>query len=656
MCGIAGFLDLSHSKSSSELRPIIQKMSNTLKHRGPDDSGVWVDSAAGIALGHRRLSIIDLTPAGHQPMFSSSGRYVTVFNGEIYNYNEIREELERKGVLQWRGHSDTEVVLAAIEVWGVEETLRRSVGMFALALWDRRERILHLARDRMGEKPLYYGRMANYFLFGSELKALLIHPAFTGRVDRQALALFLHYNYVPSPFSIYKGILKLPPGTILTIDPSSRTPVLTPRPYWTLKGAVERGLADPFTGTAGEATALVEELLINAVKVQKVADVPVGAFLSGGVDSSTVVAFMQLLHHQPIKTFTIGFHEQSYNEASDAKEIAQYLGTEHSELYVSANQALDVIPNLSDLYDEPFAAPSSIPMFLVSKLAREKVTVCLSGDGGDELFAGYNRYLIGQNLWRRLSGLPPWMKNKTAMLMKSLSPQYWDSLFFKIWKVLPKKLRYQSPGDKLYKLADVLCAESEEDFYRRLVSQWNDTASVIIGAHYPEGSIVTDKEQRIKGADLTLQSMYFDALSYLPDEVLVKVDRASMGVSLETRMPMLDHRVVEFAWRIPLSMKIRDRQGKWLLRQVLYKYVPERLFERPKKGFTVPLDSWLRGPLREWAESLLNPARLKKEGFFRPESIQGKWKAHVSGKANWQYHLWNVLMFQAWLERNRAIL
>lgn len=651
MCGLTGFLAPIHNRTSEKLQSIAERMTDTLYHRGPDDGDVWVDAAVGIGIGHRRLSILDLSPSGHQPMHSPSGRYVIVFNGEIYNHCDIRKELEGNSQINWRGHSDTEVMLAAIEEWGLESSVRRFVGMFAFALWDRKERALHLVRDRLGEKPLYYGWMENVFLFGSELKALRAHPAFKGEINRDALALYLRHSYVPAPYSIYKGIYKLPPGTILTMHNTETASLSRPVPYWSFKEVIENGISDPFKGSENEAIDNLHMLLLSAMELQMMADVPVGAFLSGGIDSSTVVALMQSLSSKPVKTFTIGFHEAGYNEAADAKEVARHLRTDHTELYVTPQQAMDVIPRLPVLYDEPFAAPSQIPTFLIAELARRHVIVSLSGDGGDELFAGYNRYLWGQDIWRKTSFLPGWLKRSLATPLTALSPLTWDKLFWTLRPVLPKRVQYQSPGDKLQKLAGILNANSKESLYLDLISHWKSPTSVVLGGS--ELLFRTDS-QWPQLPDFAQQMMYLDTISYLPDEVLAKVDRATMGVSLEARVPMLDHRVVEFAWKVPLSMKIRDGQGKWLLRQVLYKYVPQQLIERPKKGFSVPIDSWLRGPLRDWAEELLNENRLRQEGFFDPAPIREKWAEHLSGKRNWQYLLWDVLMFQAWLQENKG--
>jgi asparagine synthase (glutamine-hydrolysing) len=628
-------------------------MALTMTARGPDDAGEWADPAAGIAVGFRRLAIVDLSPAGHQPMLSASGRCVMVFNGEVYNFQQIREELQAQGLAPaFRGHSDTEVMLAAIEAWGLEVAVQRFVGMFAIALWDRQERTLHLVRDRLGIKPLYYGWAGNTFLFGSELKPLRAHPDFCARVDRNALALMLRHNYVPVPYSIYQGFFKLPPGSILTLRPGVVT-LPEPVPYWSAKAVAEAGIADPFQGSEAEAVERLDALLREAIALRMIADVPLGAFLSGGVDSSTVVALMQAQSPRPVKTFSIGFYEDSYNEAQHAKSVARHLKTDHTELYLSADEAMNVIPRLPGMYDEPFSDSSQIPTYLVSEMARRSVTVSLSGDGGDELFAGYTRYLWSQSLWKRFGWMPRQMRGAVSSAITSLSPITWEVLFQKIAWLLPKRLRQTHPGDKIAKLAELLAESSPEAQYRMLVSHWPQPADIVHDACEPPTAL-TCPEQWANIPDFTAWMMFMDSITYLPDDILTKVDRASMGVSLEARVPLLDHRVVEFAWRLPLAMKLQGGQSKWLLRQVLYRYVPATLIERPKMGFAVPIDAWLRGPLRDWAEALLDARRLRDEGFFNSEPIRQKWAEHLSGWYNWQYYLWDVLMFQAWLEENQT--
>lgn len=649
MCGITGFWDAARHRNPNEMQAIAQQMSNALTHRGPDDGGSWVDVEAGIALGHRRLAIVDLSLEGHQPMVSADGRYAIVFNGEIYNFLELRCQLESLGH-RFRGHSDTEVMLAAFSQWGVDKAIQHFNGMFAFGLWDRRERVLHLGRDRLGEKPLYYGWMGQTFLFGSELKALKVHPNFQAEINRDALALFLRHNNVPAPYSIYTGIYKLPPATVLTWNGTDARP--TPVPYWSAKEAAELGITEPFTGTEQEVLEQLEALLQDAVGLRMVADVPLGAFLSGGIDSSTVVALMQAQSSQRVKTFTIGFYEDAYNEAKYAKCVAQHLGTDHTELYVTPEEAQAVIPKLPILYDEPFSDSSQIPTFLVSQLAKQHVTVSLSGDGGDEFFAGYNRYFLGRSIWQSIGWIPSTLRQPAARALTSFSPQAWDRGLTRFSGLLPAKLKQTTLGYNLHKLAEVLAVPDPEVLYTRLASHWKEPAAVVVDSSEPLTAL-SDRQRWARLPDFTQRMMYLDSVTYLPDDILVKVDRASMGVSLEARVPLLDRRVVEFAWRVPLSMKIRHGQGKWLLRQVLYKYVPKNLIERPKMGFGVPIDSWLRGPLRDWVEALLDEERLRQEGFFHPQPIRQKWAEHLAGDRDWQYYLWDVLMFQAWLERHK---
>jgi asparagine synthase (glutamine-hydrolysing) len=651
MCGVAGFWQL-HSGARDALLQQAQAMSARLTHRGPDDSGLWCDEASGVALAQRRLSILDLSPAGHQPMLSACGRYVIVFNGEIYNHLDLRERLLAEGAAPaWRGHSDTETLLACFVAWGIERTLQASVGMFAFALWDRRQRVLTLARDRLGEKPLYYGWQGETLLFGSELKALKAHAVFRADIDRDALALLLRHDCIPAPYSIYRGVFKLRPGHLLRISadaPRDAQPV----PYWRYNDAVSAGLGNPLHATDAEATDALEAQLSASIGAQMLSDVPLGAFLSGGIDSSTIVALMQARSARPIKTFTMGFGENGYDEAMHAKAVARHLGTEHTELYVRPEDALAVIPRLPSIFCEPFGDSSQIPTFLISQLTRRQVTVALSGDGGDELFGGYNRYLGARTTWERMQRLPSFARQAGAGALRAMSPAAWNRWFERVKPLLPKRWHLATPGDKAQKLADVLTLSSGHAFFLNLASQWKDPGSIVIGAHEPM-TLLTDPAAWPHTDSLAQWMMAMDAQTYLPDDILVKVDRAAMANSLETRVPMLDHRVVELAWRIPLHQKIRDGEGKWLLRQVLYRHVPRELIERPKMGFGIPLDSWLRGPLRDWAEALLDESRLRREGYFHPAPIRQKWKEHLSGRRNWQHRLWTVLMFQAWLEENR---
>lgn len=648
MCGIVGYLDDGRRHAPLAARAILRRMSTCLAHRGPDDEGCWTDDDVGLALGHRRLSILDLSPEGHQPMTSVGGRYVTVFNGEVYNWRQMRTELERVGRTTWRGHSDTEVLLAGFEQWGLRGTLDRANGMFAIAVWDRGTKRLHLCRDRLGEKPLYYGWSRGVFLFGSELKGLRAHPAWDGTIDRGALTSYVRFGYVPSPNTIHAGMRKVPPGTVITLDAGASAPrgdaALSADTFWSVRDAARAAAAAPFTGSPTEAVSALDALLRDAVALRSYADVPVGAFLSGGVDSSTVVALMQAQANRPVKTFSIGFHEGAFDEARHARAVAAHLGTEHQELYVTAADALAVVPRLPTMFDEPFADSSQIPTFLVAQLARREVTVTLSGDGGDELFAGYNRHQWNRRLWRRLRWLPAATRTLAARGIAAVPSERWDRLLAGI----ARPLGMQHPGGSVHKLASVLGARDPDDLYARLVSKWSPADAIVLGAtHLPSA---VDDEQTAFIADMTERMMVIDLLSYLPDDILVKVDRASMAVSLESRVPMLDHRVVELALRLPLDVKLRDGSGKWVLRQVLDRYVPRTLIERPKSGFAIPLAAWLCGPLRDWAEHLLDERRLRQEGWFDAALVRRQWTQHVRGTGDHEHRLWVVLMFQAWLE------
>ena len=632
---------------------LARRMAAALAHRGPDAEGTWIDESRGIALAHRRLSIIDLSPLGSQPMISASGRFVIVFNGEVYNHAALRKELVQTSArVAFRGHSDTEVMLAAIETWGLEAAVRRFVGMFAFALWDRQQDRLHLVRDRLGIKPLYYGWAGDTLLFGSELRAFTAHPSFQGEIDRNAIALLLRYQCIPAPHCIYRGVYKLLPGTILTLG-SPEAASVAPVAYWSARQVAEKGASDPFTGTEIEAVEQLETLLREAVSLRMIADVPIAAFLSGGLDSSTVAALMQAQSDRPISTFTIGSTDPAFDESPYARAVARHLGTDHTELIVTPDDALAVVPQLATLYDEPFADSSQIPTYLISALIRRNATVALSGDGGDELFAGYNRHVWATRVWNSVRYLPRAVRNVQASAISAVPPSTWNSLFERVGHLMPKTLRHEDAGYKLHKMADVLSAPSIEAIYTRLASHWQAPTSVVVDAAEP-ATALADPAHAVRLPSFVEKMLYLDLVTYLPDDVLTKVDRASMAVGLEARVPLLDHRVVEFVWRLPLSLKYRDGKSKWLLRQILYRHVPASLVERPKVGFGIPLHSWLRGPLREWAEELLDEGRLAREGYFNPAPIRRRWLEHLSGKRRWEYHLWDVLMFQAWLETSHA--
>ncbi len=650
MCGLVGFLEPPGTRNPEQARSIAGSMSAAIHHRGPDDEDTWCDVDAGIGFGHRRLSIIDLSTHGRQPMESESGRYVIAYNGEVYNFPDLRRELESKGHT-FRGHSDTEVILAAIEEWGLESALNRFVGMFAFALWDRSSRQLHLVRDRLGIKPLYYGWCGQSLLFGSELRAIERHPDFVGEVDREALSLYLRFSYVPAPWSMFKGVRKLSPGTILTTDGvqgNERSDV-----YWSLHDVAESGIRAPFRGDDREAATKLEDLLREATRQRMIADVPIGVLLSGGVDSSTVAALMQSESTSPVSSFTIAFPDSEFDESKDAGLVANHLGTDHHELPVTARDALESIPQLPALADEPFADSSQIPTFLVSHLARRHVTVCLSGDGGDEVFGGYNRYAWCEPLYAIFDRTPYEFRNLVGRSMRIVSPATWDRTARALHPLLPKSLRLRDPGDKIYKAATVISSPTPADAYLRLISQWQSPGNIVLGSEEPQ-TLIAQAENWDHIPDLTRQMMYLDSMTYLPDDILAKVDRASMAWSLEARVPLLDHRVVDFAWTLPRHMKVSDGVTKSILRDVLYKYVPREVIERPKWGFAIPLHDWLRGPLRDWADTLLDEQRLISEGYFRPKEILRVWQEHLSGRRNWHTHLWSVLIFQAWLDRSNS--
>ena len=696
MCGFAGFITANLKVlNSSDL--VVKKMALAIQHRGPDDAGAWSDPSGGIALGFRRLSILDLSSAGQQPMHSASGRFVMTFNGEIYNHTDLREllanSLKDKPSQSWRGRSDSETLLACIDAWGLEETLQKSVGMFAIALWDKQTRTLHLARDRFGEKPLYYGWVdqasstSPAFVFGSELKALRAYPEFANPVSREALAMYMRFSYVPAPYSIFQKIFKLEPGCLLSINTNKNSvmsqsgqqssfsnvaiaPTAPLRPptqldglrihrWWSLASVIEAGAKNLF-GTEEEAVETLEKRLQEAVSLQSLADVPLGAFLSGGVDSSCIAALMQSKASRAIKTFTVGFEEMGFDESPYARAVADHLGTEHNSFLVSVKQAQAVIADLPTIYDEPFADSSQIPTHLVCKVARQQVTVALSGDAGDELFGGYNRYLWAPTIWRRVAWMPNSVRRAMGAALGAIPSEGWDAMSRPINSFLNESKKIDRLGDRAHKLSLRLGSiYNLDDLYKSLVSEWQDPALVVKLATFETDERISDQISMLEDAlptcgteEQQLKMMYRDSMTYLPDDILCKVDRAAMATSLETRVPFLDHRVVELAWRLPLNMKIRNGQGKWALRQVLYKYVPKEIIDRPKAGFAIPLGEWLRGPLKNWAEALLDEKRLEVEGYFFPKPIRDKWLQHLTGRFDHTPSLWTVLMFQSWLESN----
>lgn len=624
MCGITGFINFRKDADDSNLRAIALKMAGTLSHRGPDGDGAWADANSGVALGHRRLAIIDLSQTGHQPMASASGRYIISFNGEIYNFIPLKGRLAGKGHV-FKGESDTEVLLAAIEEWGIAQALQEINGMFAFAVWDRKENTLVLARDRVGKKPLYYGWIGNTFLFGSELKSLRAHPDFNAEIDRDALAAYTRHNYIPAPWSIYKGIFKLPAATFLLI-PADGKKEEKPVRYWGIRAIAEAGCKNPLSLSDGDAIQKLDDVLGQAVRQRMVADVPLGCFLSSGIDSSLIAAMMQKCSSSPVKTFSIGFIESSFDESKDARKIANHLGTDHTEFTVTASEMQAVIPSLPQMFDEPFADSSQIPAWYVAKLARQHVTAALTGDGGDESFGGYDRYQTAKHIAPPLFLIPQLLRG-----------------------ALSTTLGKMPATGKMRKFFEIMDANDPDDFYHLMISYWKEKDHILVKGTEPLYAL-NDPVQLPRMEDYVSRMMCRDTLSYLPDDVLVKVDRASMAASLEARSPLIDKNVIEYAWSLPMPMKIRNGERKWILRRALERYIPREMFDRPKQGFCIPVGKWLRGPLYEWAESLLAEDRLNREGFFAAPLIRRRWEEHVSGKDDWSYHLWGILMYQAWYE------
>ena len=646
MCGIAGLLDPGREKGPDTLGRESADMASALTHRGPDDDGLWVDPDGWVALSHRRLAVVDLSAHGHQPMVSTDGRWVLVYNGELYNVGALRKLLSAEGAA-FTGTSDTEVLLAAVTTWGVTRALEAAEGMFAVGLWDRRERRLHLVRDRFGEKPLYYGWVGGSLAFASELKAIAGLPGFRPQLDRGAVALYLRHNCIPGAATAYVGIAKLTPGARITVSADDRPGSLpAPVPYWSARATVEEALADPVRGTTESMTDELEAVLGRSVADRMVADVPVGAFLSGGIDSSIIVALMQQVSPRPVRTFTIGFDDPAYDESQDAAAVAAHLGTDHTTLVVTEADAAEVIPGLPDIWDEPFADISQIPVLLVSRLARSQVTVSLSGDGGDELFAGYNRHAYLEQLWGHASRLPGPVRRALGAGLVHLPPSLVDGAA----RLLPASRQVRTPSIKVAKLGKVLAASGPEDAYLGLVSHWDHPESMVLGAG-GSASLSARPEDWPALPSVTEQMLWLDLVGYLPDDILTKVDRAAMDVSLETRVPFLDRSVFELAWRLPMDVKLRDGVTKWILRQVLYRHVPPALVDRPKMGFGLPIGAWLRGPLRPWAEELLSERRLDAQGVVDPVPVRAAWDQHQSGRRDLAHELWDVIALQAWIER-----
>ena len=649
-CGLAGIIDQRLKGNEAGLAATAEAMAAAQAHRGPDASGTWVEASAGIAFGHRRLSVIDLSAEGAQPMASTDGRYVIAYNGELYNHLRLRTELAESIRAHFHGRSDTEVMLEAIRQWGLLKALRRFVGIFAFALWDAKERRLFLVRDHLGVKPLYYGMSGGRFMFASELKGLRAAAGFANRVDRNALALFMRYSYIESPHTIYEGVKKLSPGSILMVDPASPG-AAAPIRYWSARETAETGAMGKRAMRPEDALEKLEMLLRDSIWLQMVADVPLGAFLSGGTDSSLVVALMQKAGASRVRTFTIGFSEAGFDESAQARKVAAHLGTEHTEAILTPADAMAAIPRMPEVYDEPFADPSQIPTFLVSRFAREKVTVALSGDGGDEMFGGYQKYRWAEKLWKLGRPFPGFIRRLAAAGITAVPPGAWDAVIRALGPLVPRDVRYGSPGYRVHKTARVLAGRTAQEMYRNLMSHWMSTDRLVLQSTEPPTVYDSPKEWP-KGVTATEWMMFADAASYLPDDGLVKVDRASMAHGLEARVPLLDHRIVEFAWSLPFNLRIRNGEGKWLLKTLLHRHIPRELVDRPKMGFAVPVGEWIRGPLRDWAEALLSEERLKREGYLDAKLVRQEWARHLKS-GDRQFPVWNVLMFQAWLEKTR---
>ncbi len=640
MCGIAGFLTKTRS-SIEEQQQKLKKITQVLSHRGPDDEGIWLSADGYTGLGHRRLAIIDLSRAGTQPMRSQCGRYIIVFNGEVYNYLELKAELKKEGH-EFISSSDTEVVLTSIIQWGMEKAITKFIGMFAFCVWDSDKKRAYLARDRFGEKPLYYTYSNNLFLFASEIKSLKAWPEFIPNISKTALDFYMHYGYVGAPYTIYENTFKLLPGHMLTIsDKELVSQKFEPVPYWTLRNDIT---SEKKFITESDMLTNLEILLLDSVKKQCISNVSVGAFLSGGIDSSLIVALMQTQSTHPVKTFTIGFTDEKYNEAPYAKAVAAHLGADHSELYVSSQQMRDVIPLLPTIYDEPFADSSQIPTYLVSQLARGSVTVCLSGDGGDELFGGYNHYKWCDKLAKKMKYFPLWSRIILSNLITKISPHYWD--IFLNFFMSDKKVN----GDRLHKLSYLISSKNTVDLYNKMISTFQGKQRILAFRSSPHPFFMTEALKDTVSHHLISQLMYLDGISYLPDDILTKVDRASMAVSLEVRAPFLDHRISEFLGKLPNETKFKANDNKWLLKEILYKYVPSQLVDRPKMGFGIPLLSWLKGDLREWAEEFLSEKRITSKEYFNYKEVHKVWQEHLSGKRNWQNIIWPILMFESWYE------